>query len=79
MYLKKEKFEELKEKYKNLLIMRSDVADALNFVQELLEAEAKAIKECEPNATVSINRLSMAAYEVSDVCGDIENESFSEG
>ena len=78
MYITKEKFEELKKKYSNLLIMGSDVRDALNFVQDFLEAEAEAIKECEPDATASINRLNMAAYEVSDLCGEIENENFWE-
>lgn len=79
MYIKKEKLEELKEKYSSLLIVESDVVDALNFVHELLIAEADAIKESEPDATSSIARLEAAAYEVFDVCGDIENEKFSDG
>ena len=44
-----------------------------------MTAEADAIKEKEPYATASINRLETAAYEVFSVCGDIENENFSEG
>ena len=76
MYITKEKFNELREKYSTLLIVDSDVADALNFVQELLEAEADAIKEREPYATASIDRLNAAAYEVFDICGDVDNERF---
>ena len=79
MYLRKEKFEELKEKYKNLLIMRSDVTDALNFVYELLKAEADAVRVLEPYATSFINHIDEAAYAVFDFCSDIENERFSEG
>jgi uncharacterized Fe-S cluster-containing protein len=79
MYLRKEKFEELKEKYKNLLIVQSDVTNAMNFVYELLKAEADAIKVLEPYATSFINRTDEAAYAVFDLCGDIENEIFSEG
>ena len=48
-------------------------------VSDILTAEADAIKEKEPYATASINRLEAAAYEVFSVCGDIENENFSEG
>lgn len=76
MYITKEKFNELREKYSTLLIVNSDVVDALNFVQELLEAEADAIKEREPDATATIDRINRAAYEVFDICGDVDNERF---
>lgn len=76
MYLTKEKFEKLRKKYSNLIIVDSDVVDALNFVQELLEAEADAIKEREPDATAAIDRINRAAYEVFDICGDVDNERF---
>ena len=76
MYITKEKFEEIREKYSTLLIVNSDVVDALNFVQELLEAEADAIKEREPDATAGIDRLNKAAYEVFDICGEVDNENF---
>ena len=76
MYITREKLTELREKYSTLLIVNSDVVDALNFVRELLEAEADAIKEREPYATASIDRLNAAAYEVFDICCDIDNERF---
>lgn len=66
MYISKEKFEEIKKQYSGLLIVDSDTEDALAFVQTLLEAEADALKECEPTATNTISRLEAAAYEVYD-------------
>ena len=78
MYISKEKFDEIKKRYSTLLILDGDPVDALNFVQDLLEAEADAIKEREPNATASINRLNEAAYEVYAICGDVDDEEFSE-
>lgn len=78
MYITKGKFEEICKKYSSLLVVEGDVAEALNFVQELLEAEADALKNVEPEATASIDRLNAAAYEVFDIQGDIENEEFQE-
>lgn len=79
MYITKEKFGEIRKKYSTLLILDSDAADALNFVRDLLEAEADAIKEKEPQATASIDRLNTAAYEVYEICGDVDNGEFGEG
>lgn len=45
MYMSKQKFNEIKQKHNTLLIMDTDVSEALEFVQELLEAEATALKE----------------------------------
>ena len=73
------KLEEIKSKYPTLVLMDDDIADAFNMVSDILTAEADAIKEKEPYATASLNRLEAAAYEVFSVCGDIENENFSEG
>ena len=78
MYITKEQFEALREKYSNLLIMDSDVRDALNFAHDLLAAEADALEAQEPTATVTIDRLNKAAYEVFDLCQCIENEDFRE-
>lgn len=78
MYITKEKFDEIREKYSTLLIVNSDVVDALNFVQELLEAEADAIQAAEPDATFTIDRINAAAYEVFDICGEVDNERFAE-
>ena len=47
-------------------------------MQDLLEAEADALKEKEPHATNTIKRLNDAAYQVFEVCGEIENEEFME-
>ena len=78
MYITREKLAELREKHSSLLIVESDIVAALNFVQELLEAEADAIKERAPYATATIDRLNAAAYEVFDICGDIDNERFDD-
>ncbi|MBR4855444.1 MAG: hypothetical protein IKU94_02335 [Bacteroidaceae bacterium] len=78
MYLTREQFEALREKYSNLLIMDHDVRDALNFAHDLLAAEADALQAREPSATVTIDRLNKAAYEVFDICQNVERESFSE-
>ena len=79
MYITKAKYEEIKKKYCRLLILEGDDAEALCFVQDLMEAEADAIKEHEPHAYASINRLQEAAYEVFGVCQDIECDEFSDG
>lgn len=79
MYITKEKFQEICKNHSSLLVLDGDVMEALNFVQEILEAEADAVKEREPNATVSIDRLNKAAYEVFSICGDVGGEEFGEG
>lgn len=78
MYITKEKFEEICKNHSSLLVLDSDVTEALEFVQELLEAEADAIKAKEPWATNSIKKLNDAAYEVFGICGDVEMEEFFE-
>ena len=79
LYITKEKFDEIKKKYNSLLALDGNAEEALEFVQELLEAEADAIKEREPTATTSIKRLNEAAYEVFALSGDVSNEEFYEG
>lgn len=59
MYMSKEKFDEIKAKH--------------TFVQDLLEAEADAIKNREPHATASIGRLNEAAYEVFSIAGEFDD------
>lgn len=76
MYLSKEKFEEIKAKHSTTIILDSDTEEALAFVQELLEAEADAVKQREPHATVSIDRLNAAAYEVFSMSNEISAEEF---
>lgn len=44
MYITKEKFKEICKKYPTLVLSESDTEYALNFVEDLLKAEADAIK-----------------------------------
>ena len=74
MVISTEKMKEILEKYS--FITDSDVIEALNFTQEILEAEADALKEKEPYATTTINRLNAAAYEVFEIANDIDFENF---
>ena len=62
MYMSKKKFDEIKAKHSTTIVVDADVGEALAFVQDLLEAEADAIKNREPHATASIGRLNEAAY-----------------
>lgn len=79
MYMSKQKFDEIKQKHNTLLILDTDVSEALEFVQELLEAEAKALKEKYSYATRSIADTENAAHQVFDMQGEIENEQFGDG
>lgn len=79
MYMSKQKFNEIKQKHNTLLIMDTDVSEALEFVQELLEAEAAALKEKCSYATRSIADTESAAHQVFDVQREIENEQFGDG
>lgn len=45
-------------------IFGTDWMDAIQFVQDLLEYQADELKENEPYATVTINKLEEAIYEV---------------
>lgn len=71
MSISKEKLQEIKQRYSSLLILDSDVDDALNFVHDLLCAEADAVKASEPYATNTIKRLEAAAYEVFEIAQEI--------
>lgn len=62
MYMSKKKFDEIKAKHSTTIVVDADVGEALAFVQDLLEAEADAIKNRESHATASIGRLNEAAY-----------------
>lgn len=79
MYITKEKLDEIRKNYSTLIIMDDDVTDALNFVHDVLQAEAEATKQKAPYATVSVDRLEKAAHEVFSMSGDIECEIFDEG
>ncbi len=78
MYISKKQFDNIRGKYGSLIADDNDVVDALMLVQDLLEAEAEAIKAVEPEAIAAIARLKEAAYEVFSVQSDVENEEFLE-
>ena len=74
MYMSKEKFDEIKAKHSTTIVVDADVGEALAFVQDLLEAEADAIKN-----RASIGRLNEAAYEVFSISNEIDAEEFDDG
>ena len=55
---------ELKKIMSDNYIFDSEIDDAIQFVQDLLEFQAKEIEETEPYATKTIRRLRDSAYEV---------------
>lgn len=78
MEMTKEKFTEIINHHKTLVLIEDDLFDAFDLVWELLCAEADALKENEPYATHSISRLETAAYEVHELGYDISNEGYME-
>ncbi len=76
MYMARQKFDEIAGKHNTLLVVDSDAAEALEFVQELLEAEADALKEKCAYATKTIDRMESAAHEVFDIRQEIDNGVF---
>lgn len=78
MYMTKEKFDEIKKKYPTLLVLDDDVGEALDFVQELLEAEVDALKNKCGYATRSIAEMESAARQVFDVQREIDNGDFGD-
>lgn len=79
MYMEREKFNEIKKRFNVTILVDDDVNKALEFVCELLKAEADALREKCSYATMSIQRMERAAYEVSSMGQEIENENFGEG
>lgn len=66
-----------KEKFKKIMndncILDCDVEDSIYFVRDLLESQADELKENEPYATRSIQRIEEAAREVSDLLDYLED------
>ena len=66
-----------KEKFKEIMkennILACEVEDAIYFVRDLLESQADELKENEPYATRSIQRIEEAAREVSDLLDYLED------
>lgn len=79
MYMTKEKFDEIRKNHSTLLILDDDVSEALEFAQELLEAEADALKEKCAYAVRSIADTENAAHQVFDMRCEIENGEFGDG
>lgn len=78
MYMTKQKFDEIKKRHSTLLILDDDTSEALEFVQELLEAEADALEEKCAYATRSIAETENAAHQVFDMRREIENGAFGD-
>lgn len=78
MNLTKEQFQKIVRRFDTLLVIPSDVRQAFEFIQEVLEAEADAIKATEPYATKSIDQLEQAAYAVHELRREMEEEDFRE-
>ncbi len=79
MYMTKEKFDEIKRKHSALLVLDEDATEALEFVQELLEAEVDALKEKCAYATRSIAETESAIHQVFDMRHEIGGEQFGDG
>ena len=66
-----------KEKFKEIMkennILACEVEDVIYFVRDLLESQVDELKENEPYATRSIQRIEEAAREVSDLLDYLEN------
>lgn len=78
MYLSKEKLNEIKKKYRTIIITDGDDVDALYFACDVMKAEADELEEKCPYATNTIDRIERAIHELYEISRDIENENFSE-
>lgn len=67
--------EQLKEIMKRHCIVGCEVEDVIYFVQDLLEFRANELKENEPYATHSVDRLEDAAREVWDLIDYLQDEN----
>lgn len=75
MNMSKEQYDKIRECYS---FTESEAEDAFSFVGDVLRAEARATKEKEPYATVTISVLTAAANVVLDAQRDTGNENFNE-
>lgn len=64
---------ELDKLMKENYIFPSELDDVIQFVQDLLEFQAKELEENEPYATNAIRRLREAAHEVWELQDYVEN------
>jgi hypothetical protein len=72
----KEVFRAVRAKYAHSLFLDSDTIEALDFVYDLLSAEADHLEKTAPYATKAIDRLRMAAREVGSLTCEIEDNDF---
>lgn len=79
MYMTKEKFDAIQKKYGTLLVLSTDANDAMEFVRELLETEADALREKCVYAHRSIAEMEDAARRVAELNNDAENDKFGDG
>lgn len=71
MEMSKEQVREILRRHCTLVLIEDDLYDAIDLVYELLCAEADAIRQKEPYATRTIERLEAAAYEVHELGYDL--------
>lgn len=64
---------ELKKIMHDNYMFESEVDDAIQFVQDLLEFKAKELEKNEPYAVKTIHQLEIAAYEVWELQEYVEN------
>lgn len=64
---------QLKKIMEDNYIFGTDWMDAIQFVQDLLEYQADELREKEPYATVTINKLEEAIYEVFSLQSYVED------
>lgn len=77
MTMTRKQYEEIRDRYQEkLCLLEDDWIICLDFVQELLATEAKAIEKNEPYATNTICRLLQAETEVFNLQQEIEDEDF---
>ena len=79
MVLSKEAYDKIVRRYSTLILTEDDAVDALDFAHDILNAEADATKEKYPYATRTIDELESAAFRLSCIGTEIDNEEFSEG
>lgn len=75
MLISREDFDAITYRYN---LTDGEAENACDFVHELLCAEADLTEEKYPTATVSMNRLNNAAYQVFEVGSDIASDTFGE-
>lgn len=80
MVMTRKQYEEIRDRYQEKLgLLEDNWPIVLEFAQELLAEEAKAIEDNEPYATETIKRLLQAETEIFNLQQEILDEDFNEG